>query len=101
VLGNGSAFGSDVPPGPGEGAGDACGEGEGCCVCDTNWIANESSRQKHAATRTIEFIFTSKDANEIPFDESRDILLQAFVGVQSITHLPPASASREIRMGIN
>jgi hypothetical protein len=62
VLGNGSALGNEVPPGPGDGAGDACGDGDGCGVCETNWLANENSRQKQAATRMIEFIFTSKAA---------------------------------------
>src|ERR1043166_8157545 len=67
VLGNGSAFGNEVPPGPGDGAGDACGDGDGCGVCDTNCVASESSRQKQAATRMIEFIFTSKkDALSVP-----------------------------------
>ena len=80
VLGNGSAFGRDVPPGPGDGAGegDACGAGDGCGDCGTNCVAKPSSRHKHAATRIIEFIFTSTRT----VLKSRAILLQAFVRVQ-------------------
>src|SRR6185503_1463279 len=79
VLGNGSAFGNEMPPGPGDGAGDACGDGDGCGVCETNCVASEKSRHKQAAKRTIEFIFTSKDVLTEISGESRAILLQAFV----------------------
>src|SRR6185503_3438995 len=61
VLGNGSAFGKEMPPGPGDGAGDACGDGDGCGDCDINCVASANNRQRPVTTRRIEFIFTSKD----------------------------------------
>ena len=66
-------MGNEVPPGPGDGAGDACGDGDGdgWGVWDTNCAANEITRQKQAATRTIEFIFTSQDALRKFTDEIR------------------------------
>src|SRR2546423_679894 len=70
VLGNGFAFGDDVPPGPGDGAGEGDGEAAACgpggpasfCFgdCGSNCVANASNRHKQTTTRIIEFIFTSK-----------------------------------------
>src|SRR5262245_50229318 len=63
VLGKGSALGNEVPPGPGDGAGEAAAwavpEADSLCcgVCGSCCVANASTRHAQTTTRIIKFIF--------------------------------------------
>ena len=62
MLGNGSAFGADVPPSPGDGAGAGAGEASGCgppllSFCGKEWVANASKRHVQTRIRIVEFIW--------------------------------------------
>src|SRR5262245_34998442 len=94
VLGKGSALGNEVPPGPGDGAGEAAAwavpEADSLCcgVCGSCCVANASTRHAQTTTRIIKFIFDSSSA----LVKGRVILLQTVCECPMFFNLPKGRA---------